>query len=135
MQSNVYTIVRRLIVKPVMDELQIVDLLEELAESLGLQINYESIWLNEELGTRPGGVCLLKGQRLVIINPQASTKEKIRILSEAVRQFDLDQIYVRPVLRELLDRIPMPSGGSSHDRKINEELSDLENENEDTGPF
>ena len=89
-----------------MDEPQIVDLLEELAESFGLQISYESIKLDEELGTRPGGACLFKGQRLIIINPNASSKEKIRILSESVKQFDLDQIYIRPVLREILDRIP-----------------------------
>jgi hypothetical protein len=96
--------------KPVMDEPPIVDLLEELAESFGLQISYEPIKLDEELGSRPGGVCLFKGQRLVIINPHASLKEKIKILSEAVRHFDLDQIYIRPVLRELLDSVaPKPS--------------------------
>ena len=32
-----------------MDEPQLVDLLEELAETLGLQISYESICLDEEL--------------------------------------------------------------------------------------
>ena len=89
-----------------MDEPQVLDLLEELAENLGVQISYEPITLDEDFGTRPGGVCLLKGQRLIIINPHASTKEKIRILSESVKQFDLDTIYLPPVLRELLDRIP-----------------------------
>ena len=102
-----------------MDDLQILDLLEELAESLGLQISYESIWLDEELGSRPGGYCLLKGQRLVIINPRVSAREKIRILSEALRHFDLSQIYIRPVLRELLDAVPEPSEVcDSVDRKV-----------------
>lgn len=91
-----------------MDEPRILDLLVELAESFGLQIRYEPIRLDEELGSRPGGVCLFKGQRLVIINPHASLREKIGILSEAVRQFDLDQIYIPPVLRELLDSVPAP---------------------------
>ena len=112
-----------------MDEPQIVDLLEELAESLGLQISYESIWLDEELGTRPGGYCLLKRQRLVIINPHASTREKIRILSEALKHFDLSQIYIRPVLRELLDTIPehKPSEvGGNDDRKVGEQPIDVE---------
>ena len=49
-----------------MDDPQIADLLEELAESLGFQIRYEPVRLDEELGYRPGGVCLLKGQRLII---------------------------------------------------------------------
>ena len=89
-----------------MDDLKIADLLEELAENLGFQIRYEPIRLDEELGSRPGGVCLLKGQRLIIINPQASLKEKIRSISEGIRQFDLGQVYIRPALRELLDIIP-----------------------------
>ena len=112
-----------------MDEPQIADLLEELAESLGLQISYEPIRLDEELGTRPGGVCLLKGQRLIIINPNASMREKIRILSEAVKHFDLDQIYIRPVLRQLLDSLPghKPFSGSDSDgRKIDEKPIDFE---------
>jgi hypothetical protein len=29
----------------------------------------------------------------------------------AVKHFDLDQIYIRPDLRELLDRIPVSEGG------------------------
>jgi len=107
-----------------MEEPQIVDLLEELAESFGLQISYETIRLDEELGNRPGGVCLLRGQRLIIINPNASMREKIRILSEAVKLFDLDQIYIRPVLRQLLDSLPghKPFSISDYDeRKIEEE--------------
>ena len=110
-----------------MEEPQIVDLLEELAESFGLQISYETIRLDEELGNRPGGVCLLRGQRLIIINPNASMREKIRILSEAVKHFDLDQIYMRPVLRQLLDSLPGPFSRSDSDgRKIDEKPIDIE---------
>jgi hypothetical protein len=112
-----------------MDDPQILDLLEELAESLGLRISYEPIKLDEELGTRPGGFCLLKGQRIVIINPQASIKEKIRIVSGAIRQFDLDQIYIRPVLRELLDTIPEqkpPVVNGNDDQKDGDKPMDAE---------
>ena len=112
-----------------MGDNQIVELFEELAESLGLQTSYESIRLDEELGSRPGGVCLLKGERLIIINPHASLKEKIRILSEAIKHFDLDQIYIRPVLRELLDSIPEHKPFSISDnveRKIDEKRIDFE---------
>lgn len=91
-----------------MDDPRIIDLLEELAERLGLQIRHEPIKLDEELGSRPGGACLLRGQRLIILNPNAGTSEKIRILAEAVRGFDLEQIYIHPVLRDLLDSTPAP---------------------------
>ncbi len=92
--------------KPVMDDNQILGLLEELAESLGLEISHEPIRLDEELGTKPGGYCLFKGRRLIIVNPHASVKEKIRILSEGIKHCDLEGIYIRPILRELLDAIP-----------------------------
>jgi hypothetical protein len=52
-----------------MDEPLIVDLLEELAETLGSQIIYEPIKLDEELGNRPGGFCLLEGEPIIIITP------------------------------------------------------------------
>jgi hypothetical protein len=93
-------------VKPVMDDNQILDLLEELAESLGLEISHEPIRLDEELGTRPGGFCLFRGRRLTIINPHVSVREKIRILSEGIKHCELERIYIRPILRELLDAIP-----------------------------
>jgi hypothetical protein len=105
-----------------MDGSRILDLLEELAESFGLQISYEPIRLDEELGRRPGGICLLKGQRLVIINPHASIKEKIGILAEAIRQFDLEQIYILPVLRELLDSVVPKPFCITNEAKIDEKL-------------
>jgi len=100
-----------------MDDNQILDLLEELAESLGLEISHEPIRLDEELGTRPGGFCLFKGQRLIIVNPHASVREKIRVLSEGIKHCDLERIYMRPILRELLDAIPEPPVSGTDDRK------------------
>ena len=87
-----------------MDENTLVDLLEELVETLGLQISYELIRLDEELGTRPGGFCRFRGRPILIINPNAASRDKIKILAEAVKHFDLDGIYIRPALRELLDK-------------------------------
>jgi len=111
-----------------MDAPQIADLLEELAESLGLEISYEPIRPDEGLGTRPGGFCLLKGRCLIIINPHASSKEKIRILSEGIKHSDLDRIYIRPILRELLDAIPehKPPVSGTDDRKSDEKPIDVE---------
>ena len=84
----------------------IIDYLEELAESFGVEIRYEIIKQDEDLSFVAGGLCLFKGKYVLIINPKATTKGKIKILAMAVKHFDLDQIYVRPILRQLLDRIP-----------------------------
>ena len=97
----------------------IIGYLEELAESFGVQIRYEIINQDEDRSFVAGGLCLLKGKYVLIINPKATTKDKIRILAMAVKHFDLDQIYVRPILRQLLDRIPeqKPYGNSSDGSK------------------
>jgi hypothetical protein len=44
-------------------------------------------------------------------------------LATALKHFDLDQIYLRPVLRELLDRIPEQKPfkmGDNHEMKVDD---------------
>jgi len=89
-----------------MDDDTIIDYLEELAERFGIQIRYEAIKQDEDSTYGVGGLCLLKGEYVLIINSKATMKDRIRTLAMAVKHFDLDQIYIRPVIRELLDRIP-----------------------------
>ena len=103
-----------------MNEDTLIDHLEELAEGFGIQIRYEPIKQDEDSTNVVGGLCLLKGEYVLIINPKATTKGKIKILGMAVKHFDLDQIYVRPILRQLLDRIPEQkpfSVSGKHSRK------------------
>jgi len=88
------------------DDATLIDYLEELAESFGIEIRYEIITQDEDLSFVVGGLCLLKGKYVLIINSKASVKDRIKTLATAVKHFDLNQIYVRPVLRELLDKIP-----------------------------
>jgi hypothetical protein len=79
----------------------ILNQLEELAGRLEIRIRYEHVNLEESSST--GGLCRLKGEYVLIIHAQATEKEKIRILTEALRQFPLGNIYVKPVIRELLE--------------------------------
>jgi len=94
-----------------MDEETVIDHLEELAERFGIQIRYEAIKQDEDSINVVGGLCLLKGEYVLIINSKATVKDRIKTLAMAVKHFDLDQIYIRPVLRELLDRIPVFEDG------------------------
>ena len=89
-----------------MDENIILDQLEELIERFGVQIRHEAIRQDEDSVHVIGGLCLLKGEYVLIINSKAAIRDKILALGIAVKQFDHDQIYIRPVLRELLERIP-----------------------------
>lgn len=87
-----------------MDEHVIIDQLEEVAERFGIQIRYEPIKQDEDLVKIVGGLCLLKGEYVLIIDSKAAVIDKIRTFAEALRHFDLDQIYIKPVIRELLDK-------------------------------
>jgi len=89
-----------------MDENTIIEQLEELIKSFGVQIRREPIKQDEDLVKMVGGLCLLRGKYILIINSTATTVDRIKTLATALKHFDLDQIYLRPVLRELLDKTP-----------------------------
>ena len=89
-----------------MDENTVIEQLEVLIRSFGIQIRHEAIKQDEDSINVVGGLCLLKGEYVLIINSKSTKVERINTLATALKHFDLDQIYLRPVLRELLDKIP-----------------------------
>ena len=89
-----------------MDESTIIDQLEELIERFGIQIRHEAIKQDEDSAKVAGGLCVLRGEYVLIINSKATIRDKMYTLGMVLKQFNHDQIYMRPVLRELLDRIP-----------------------------
>ena len=95
-----------------MDENSLLDQLEELAERLGIKIRHDAINLEEESIHVAGGLCQLKGEFLIIINSRSTMDERIRTLAAALRHFDLDQLYIRPAVREALNKVPYPSTGA-----------------------
>jgi hypothetical protein len=75
--------------------------LENLAGKLGIAIRYENVSSEESSGS--GGLCRLKGEYVLIIHSQATVQEKIRIILEAVKPFPIGDVYVKPIIRELLE--------------------------------
>jgi hypothetical protein len=84
-----------------MDDYATLALLEELAYRLGVPIRYEKMIDEDTLSA--GGLCRLKGQEIILVDTRAGAKDKIRTLVKALKHFDLDDVYVRPAIRELLD--------------------------------
>jgi len=78
------------------------DQLEALAYDLGVEIRYEKIPQDDV--TTAGGLYRLKGKHVVVIDSRATTKDRIRILLQALKPFDLTDVYIRPALRELLEK-------------------------------
>ena len=83
-----------------MDDQTALSHLEGLADKLGIPVRYEMI--KDEL-TGLGGLCRIEGEYMLIIHSKATVKEKMQIMIEALRRFDLGDIYVRPALRKLLE--------------------------------
>jgi hypothetical protein len=75
--------------------------LEELAGKLGIAVRYEKVTAEESSGS--GGLCRLKGEYVLIIHSPAAVEEKIWIILEALKSFPVGDIYVKPVIRELLE--------------------------------
>lgn len=85
-----------------MDDHMALSQLEGLAYTLGIQIRYEKI-VEDELSS-PGGLCRVKGEWVIIISSRAPINEKIQTLAKSLKNFDLNTIYVRPALREILEK-------------------------------
>ena len=84
-----------------MDDHIALDQLEALAYGLGIEVRYEKIPQDEVAIT--GGRYRLKGKNVIVIDSRATARERIRILVQALKPFDLSNVYVRPALRELLE--------------------------------
>ena len=83
---------------------EIMRALEELAERLSVQIHYEEMKAFEF--RVEDGSCRVKGEPSIFIDRKRPLKEKISILARELQKFDLEDIYIPPLLRE---RILLPN--------------------------
>jgi hypothetical protein len=84
-----------------MNEEVLLNQLEELAEKIGILVRDENINIEESSST--GGLCRIEGKYVLILNSKVTVKEKNQVMIKALQQFDLSDIYIKPVIRELLE--------------------------------
>jgi hypothetical protein len=84
-----------------MNEEVLLNQLEDLAEKLGILVRDENI--NIEESSSSGGLCRIEGEYVLILNSKVTVKEKNQVMINALQQFDLSDIYIKPVIRELLE--------------------------------
>ena len=70
--------------------------LEELALKAGIKVRYEKTEAR-------GGMCTFQGNPLIIIDRKASYDYKIAVLAENIKKKGLQDIYISPKMREVLD--------------------------------
>ena len=87
--------------------------LEGLAEKLQIPVTYAAL-ATEELPGR-GGLCVIHGERRIIIEQTLTNREKSRLLATGLAQFDFDDVFLLPAVRDMIEwtrQTPArPSGG------------------------
>ena len=77
--------------------------LEHLADQLEIPVAYAAIATEELAGH--GGLCVLRGERRIIIERGLGVREKVRLLATGLGEFDLENVYIPPQVREVIERI------------------------------
>jgi hypothetical protein len=75
------------------------DLIEELqtvAAQLSISIRYER-------GDFQGGYCILKDQRLLLVNRRLMPSRKASVLAVALQEIGLDDVYLKPAVRAYIE--------------------------------
>lgn len=80
--------------------------LEGIALSLGIEVRYESL-ADEEVSLQSGG-CRLLERRLIIIDTCSSLPVRARILARELSSYDLEDLYILPRVREFIDLQALP---------------------------
>lgn len=75
--------------------------LKELACKLEIIIREEALDLEESW--TGGGLCRIEGHYVLILNSRATIGEKIQVMLKALKPFDLSDMYLKPVIRNLLE--------------------------------
>jgi hypothetical protein len=83
---------------------QILRELEELAEKSGISVRYEK-------GDFDGGYCILKAERIIVINKRLAGQKRTSILAQALAEVGIEEFYLKPAVREFIeDELAKASG-------------------------
>ena len=81
---------------------KVLEYLEDLSFRLGIEI------VNEKLGgidfSIEGGLCKVKGVYKIFIDPSAPIEVQIEILARALSSFKIEEVYLLPFIREILEK-------------------------------
>lgn len=72
--------------------------LEQLLEQAGYAIR-------KEKGTFKGDSCVMEGEKLVVLNKNKPEQLQIGLLARVLKDKELDDIYIKPVVRKHLEEL------------------------------
>jgi len=78
---------------------------EDIVEELKSLVNQLGATVRIENGDFKGGYCLIKEKKIIVINKLTNTQRRAIILSTALKELGIDNIYVPPKIREIIDSL------------------------------
>jgi hypothetical protein len=85
--------------------MRLVDELAEAAKRVGIEVRREKIMRDVGYRVR-GGPCRLRDQDMIILDREQAPADQIEVLAEALRSRDLEQVYLSPAARRILQVTP-----------------------------
>jgi hypothetical protein len=79
-----------------MNYLHIIAELEEIVKQLGTQLRYEK-------GDFDGGYCILKDQKVLVVNKRLADVRKASILAQALNEIGIDSVFIKPATRKYIE--------------------------------
>jgi hypothetical protein len=70
--------------------------LKALAVELGIRVRFEN-------GDFDGGYCLLREEKMLVLNRRNTVPKKIRTLALGLTEYGLGDLFIRPQLREAIE--------------------------------
>ncbi|MBM4165380.1 MAG: hypothetical protein FJ218_00380 [Ignavibacteria bacterium] len=70
--------------------------LQSLAKQLQITVRFEK-------GDFTGGYCIIKQQRTILANKKLPLQKKLNVLAQGLSEIGLEEIYLKPLLREFID--------------------------------
>lgn len=81
-----------------MTDTQLLQEFEALAERLDIPVTYANL-------EGDGGLCVVKGKRRFILNRGHDVHRRLEIFARGFTRLALDDVYVRPLVRERIDAV------------------------------
>ncbi|HEX4995284.1 MAG TPA: hypothetical protein VFX87_09955 [Methylomirabilota bacterium] len=89
-----------------MDPQQLLDELAQAANRLGVEVRTEPF---ETPATMGGGLCIVRGESLVLIDQRAPLPDRLRALARALVELRSETVYMAPEARELIEALRAPA--------------------------
>ena len=81
-----------------MDNAQLLQNLEDLADQLSVEIRYEN------LDGSLGGLFRLRGRSCILLDRNLSVAERLKLVSRSLAKLHLDGVFIPPAVREILEQ-------------------------------